>query len=419
MAMRPALSVDLPSARGGYSVDNGGARGVGQNRIGRARAPDNPARTIPRRASGLPALFLRILGGRAALPLIATNPINPRRDSAIPMTTIDEPNDSDERRFKLSSDLKQAAALMTPDEARFIVARYYDAQDDRLRSAGRIRASDANREPHAILTWFAERQVALENAMRGALHVYAKASPLGRWALSIYGIGPVITAGLLAHIDVTRSSTVGNIWRFAGLDASCVWLGREGAEKLVAEVVPARAEVTESMIRTLGARGPFLETTLRRMAAASDGKITRASLVRALARRPWNADLKRLCYLIGTGFVKLRTSEKDDYGKFYDRRKAYEVNMNESGAYKATADAVVASGRIKDAATLARYKEGKLPDGRIHLRAMRHAVKLFLSHYHAVGWELAKGVAPPKPWVLTYGEDHTDYIAPFHWPMVG
>lgn len=41
---------------------------------------------------------------------------------------------------------------------------------------------------------------------------------------SIHGIGPVISAGLLAHIDIHRAVTVGHIWRFAGLDPSVKWL---------------------------------------------------------------------------------------------------------------------------------------------------------------------------------------------------
>ena len=44
-----------------------------------------------------------------------------------------------------------------------------------------------------------------------------------RWARSIYGIWPVLAAGLLAHIDIEQAPTVGHIWSFAGLDPTKKW----------------------------------------------------------------------------------------------------------------------------------------------------------------------------------------------------
>ena len=58
-----------------------------------------------------------------------------------------------------------------------------------------------------------------------------------------------------------------------------------------------------------------------------------------------------------------------------------------------------------------------LPPAHIHMRATRWVVKLFLSHYHAVGYEIETGQKPPKPYVFEYLEGHAHYIAPPNWPM--
>ncbi len=55
-----------------------------------------------------------------------------------------------------------------------------------------------------------------------------------------------------------------------------------------------------------------------------------------------------------------------------------------------------------------------LPPARIHLRAQRYAVKLFLSHYNEVAWELQSGERPPKPYIIDSPRypEHTHYLAP-------
>ena len=63
----------------------------------------------------------------------------------------------------------------------------------------------------------------MEGQIKRALEKYVDNHPVGSWLTSIHGIGPVIAAGLLAHIDIARAPTVGHIWRFAGLDPTTKW----------------------------------------------------------------------------------------------------------------------------------------------------------------------------------------------------
>jgi hypothetical protein len=273
--------------------------------------------------------------------------------------------------FKLKKDLKQAAATLTDREARFLVDTYYCMQGNRVRSASQARSLDKGDEPHQLVTWLEERNRYLEAQVKGALTVYAESKHMGRWAMEIVGIGPIIAAGLLAHInlepwkcaysmDAKKTScnenephgpechriiveTVGHIWSYAGLDPTKKWLPKH--------------------------------------------------------KRPWNAQLKVLCWKAGESFVKVSGKDKDVYGKLYLQRKAIEIEKNEQGLYKEQA-ALMAEKVGKGTEAIKYYKEGLLPPGHIHARAKRYAVKIFLSHWHAEAYRDRFGKEPPKPFAI-------------------
>lgn len=326
---------------------------------------------------------------------------------------------------KLTKDLKEAAKMLSADEARYLVDYYYLAQEDRIRAGHQVRTLKEGEEPHEVIAWLGSNVGILEAQVRRALASYADASPLGRWSQSIVGIGPIIAAGLLAHINlepwrcglakldatVTPCTekephdnahcghaplmTVGSIWRFAGLDPTSVWNKNE--------------------------------------------------------KRPWNASLKTLCWKIGESFVKVSSNEHDFYGKLYLSRKNDEMQRNVAGEYSAQATAKLekfkigkdtdarlwygghltadAARQILNAPSEKRMGMAKklagaagsgvpmLPPAHIHSRAKRWAVKLFLSHYHYVAFSLAYGQAPPKPYILNEAGGHAHEIVAPNWPM--
>lgn len=124
---------------------------------------------------------------------------------------------------RVKRDLLVAAATMGDEEAKFSVQLYYQIQDFRKAAANQERALEATEEPATFLDWAHVSLEYIETQIRNALGRYAKGHPVGQWSLSITGIGPVISAGLLAHIDIERAPTVGHIWRFAGLDPTVTW----------------------------------------------------------------------------------------------------------------------------------------------------------------------------------------------------
>ena len=258
---------------------------------------------------------------------------------------------------RLGKDLRTATATLSDMEARFLVDAYYIIQEDRKRSGNQIRAMGD--EPHDLLKWFFAQNQMLETQLKGALDRYSDSKLIGQWMKGVYGIGPVIAAGLIAHIDIKKAPTVGHIWRFAGLDPSSKW---EKGQK-----------------------------------------------------RPWNTALKTLCWHIGQSFMKFSNRDDCFYGKLYRERKEFEVARNESGANKEKAQELLS----KFSKTTDAYKhlsEGKLPPAQIDARARRWAVKLFLSHVQAVWWEIDTGEKPAKPYILTKEGGHAHEIRPPNWP---
>lgn len=244
---------------------------------------------------------------------------------------------------RLKRDIVAAAAKLSDDEARFLVDYYYIAQEDRKRSMNQKRALDAAAEPNAVIAWLADQSSTLEKQILRALDKYTEAHVMGSWLRGIHGIGPVIAAGLLAHIDITKAPTVGHIWSFAGLDPRRKW------EK---------------------------------------GQV-----------RPWNAALKTLCWKVGQSFMKFSNHEDCFYGHLYRQRKEYEINRNEAGGNaEAAKEGAARVGKTTDA--YKSYIIGKLPPAQIDARARRWAVKIFLSHLHAEWYRRHFNQEPPKPFAI-------------------
>lgn len=263
---------------------------------------------------------------------------------------------------RLNRDLKKASDTLSLGEVRFLVDGYYLIQEYRKASANQFRALEKSKEPNEVLGWFVEQSETLENQIRRVLNSWTGKQKLGQWCKSITGIGPVITAGLMAHIDVKKAPTVGHIWRFAGLDPTVEWLPK--------------------------------------------------------TKRPWNAALKTLCWKIGESFVMVSANDSDVYGKVWIERKDLEIQNNDAGKFKEIAAGILAKKNFKKTTEAYKaYITGKLPPAHIHARAKRYAVKMFLAHYHHVAHEIEFNTPPPKPYVIEH-LGHVHYMGPPNWPMV-
>lgn len=251
--------------------------------------------------------------------------------------------------FKLVEDLtrkdiREAASTLSDSEARYLVDFYYMIQGNRVRCGNQIRSMQ--NEPNMLLGVFNNQYANIEATIKKALEDYVKTKPIGRWLLSNYGIGPVISAGLIANIKIERAPTAGHIWSFVGYNPNMVW---EKSQK-----------------------------------------------------RPYHAGLKKLCWHIGQSFMKFSRREECFYGHLYLERKAYEIQRNEAGELAGYAKHMLTTLNYKkDTVTKTVLESGKLSDGQIDARARRWAVKIFLSHMQQIWWKMQFGEDPPKPFAIS------------------
>jgi hypothetical protein len=236
------------------------------------------------------------------------------------------------------------------------VELYYESQSLRIRFENKERSEGAGE----LTDWFNYWLQVGESTIYKKLEQWVKSdsSPAeSKWAYSLDGIGPVLAAGLAAHVDPARSRHVSSLWKYAGQ--------APGADKPV--------------------RGVKL---------------------------PYNARLKTLCYKIGESFVKVSGKEGAVYGQLYRQFKAEELRRNESGSYqKAAAEQLKLKKWRDDTVTRKRLEEGKLSDGHLHARARRRTVKIFLQHYWLKGRE-SQGLPVSLPWTFgPGGHDAGGYVA--------
>jgi len=244
---------------------------------------------------------------------------------------------------KPSKEVILEAATLSAPAARFLISGYYSTQDARKRGDMQLRhlGDGIANELTKTVGYMADANAVMEAQVLRSLKSYAEGTPVGRWCLAQHGIGPVIAAGMIAHIDIEIAQTAGQVWRFAGLDPSCKWKTGE--------------------------------------------------------KRPWNADLKQLAFHIGECFKRASNHPDCFYGRIYRDSKALLGARNDAGANAERAKVFV----TKSADVKATLATGKLPDGNLDRQACNYAVKIFISHLHAVMfWDKFKK-PPPKPFAIS------------------
>ena len=259
--------------------------------------------------------------------------------------------------------LRQSAKDMPREEVRAMVDQYYVQQRQRIAGEGRLRAFVQGKdEGPTVTSWLIDRFRVGEDAAKSAITAWAKAQgdPTA-WALSQYGIGPILAAGFASQIDIEKAPTVGHIWRFAGLDPTMVWNKGE--------------------------------------------------------KRPFNGSLKVLCWKAGASFVMFHGREQCYYGQVYAERKRYEEDRNERGGNAETARVTLETKNFSESGTKECYLghgatcqhadpeyDGipHLPPGRIDQRSRRYAVKLFLAHWHEAAYIARYDEKPPLPYPIAH-----------------
>lgn len=315
---------------------------------------------------------------------------------------VDELRVVDTYEGALDKDIRSAARELSPGDIRVLVDHYYALQDLRLQVEGKTRAVVQERDEGSafVVQTMLVRQRKLEDTVKGALASWVSAEserhPDGptAWAFSQRGIGPVLATALAAYLPgIERLSD-----------------GEPGADR-------ASEETGWERTRMKTKDGEIIEGWKRpRSVPPTVGHWWRfAGLDPTLAwgkgeKRPWNADLKVLCYKIGESFVKVSGQENAFYGQLYAERKAFEVEKDLRGDNAESAAKCLANGKRYAAGQKAVYESGHLPQIQLHRRATRWVAKIFLAHYHEVAYFAEHRKPSPNPYVLDHVPGHAHKI---------
>ena len=335
---------------------------------------------------------------------------------------------------RINRDLKAAMKLLTPRQAKYFVNAYYQVQDYRIASAAQFREMEKMGEPNDAVTWLFKGLESMETQIKNLLGTWSMGYPIGVWSNSVTGIGPVIAAGLRAHLDIAQAPTAGHIWNFAGYNPKQEWLGKEKGKKLVLDSIEElkkyqpewdedKDEDLDFLIQTIATKTYQKPETLKKWSTSdARGETIQYSLdsvIKAVAKRPWNASVKLLAWKIGQSFVKVSNNPNDFYGHLYQQRKAQEIRRNENGELRGEAEKKLQKFRIgKRTDAYKWYSVGKLPPAHLDARARRWTVKLFLAHYQEIAWTLEYGTPPARPYVIEH-LGHADKIEPPNKSVVG
>ena len=269
-------------------------------------------------------------------------------------------------RGRLNRAMLDATSDLSLPQIRGLVDSYYQIQEIRKAGGNQRRAVAQGKDAHPLVDYVVEQLLALEKDIQRMMAVATDAHVPTRWARSFIGVGPVLAAGLLAHIDITIAKTPSAVWRFAGYDPTVTW------EK---------------------------------------GQ-----------RRPWNARLKVLGYKLGDSFKKFSNHRHASlYARLYRERKALELARTEAGLHREAAEKMLATRRWKKGTVaVAAYEQGRLPAGQLDARARRYAVKIFLEHFWRVLYEVEFGTPAMLPYIIEHDpETHgPGYLPTPHWPEI-
>jgi hypothetical protein len=295
--------------------------------------------------------------------------------------------------------------LKESQDLRWIAAAFESAQAQRLRTGDQIRAqtrvgtrdsglgtrSQSGTDVEALLAriraggslgpvpalgdsyrreWNEERDLLRLLTERIARH------PAWPWLERVRGIGPSLSARLLARLEIDRAPTPSSFWSYCGLATVAAQLYR--CTQCGYELSLAVGRHLRSGHRVPGSGQPCLGTLLpngegaRRVAQPRPSRGENA---------PYDREAKKLCYLIGISFIR----QGDSYKRYYDDQRS----------------------RLDVA------KPDWIPRRR-HLTALRMTEKLFLAHLWLV-WREQLGLPVTAP----YADGRDDAApAPRPWAMV-
>lgn len=345
----------------------------------------------------------------------------------------------------LNKDLKKKILEVTSvptSEVKMLVKQFYQIQDQRKALSEQIRSIEniynspkdsesmfgrtkegkvapnslSNNISLQILYYVLKNMTIIENNIKKALEIVVNSSEVGRWLVQITGIGPILAAGLIANFDVGGKQYSSQFISYAGLnDNNRPWLGKEKSTQIINDIVGNSKEITDEMVTEISIRTQWKYSYL--VSNAYDEKKhkwNKANLIKACSKIPYNADVKKLMFLVGSSFQWKCNSEKSKYGMIFSERRTLETKKNENGEYAEYAKKMLSEKNYdKSTETYKCLSQGKLSKAHIIMRCLRYTEKIFLSHLFEEMYRVEYDKIPPRYYALEHMEgEHNKDIEP-------
>jgi len=272
---------------------------------------------------------------------------------------------------------------------RSLVEVYYDFQDQRIITNNRINMNtkrnnftEEQLKQYGVLEIMKNAEQ-FEKDVKKRLEMQIKQYDIFKLYLTkIQGIGPIISAGLLAYIgDVNRFDNISKLWQMAGfgMNTYCKKCKKPTSEIVVFQKADGKKTKTKRM-KAMLICPECNKKTIPMIQKRQIGYMSN-----------WNDKFKVLCWKVGQSFIKQKAS-KSGYRKLYDEIKAKE--------------------RLKNPKRKKVKGKVMFNDGHIHNRALRKVIKIFLANLW-ITWRQMEGLDVTAPYIINKKNSPHNMIQPF------
>lgn len=247
-------------------------------------------------------------------------------------------------RRAVNKDFASAAKRMPEKEVKYLVSMYYTCQNMRIAVAGRLRM--LGEESNELLGIFLGQFEEVEKDIQAALDVYTDNNSIGNRFRQVKGIGPVLTAGWLAHVNVHIAGNCAKVLSFGGYNPNMVW-----------------------------------------------GKGQ---------KRPYNAEFKLVLSKMGRAFVFL-SNRNSFFGQKYKEYKRVIEAKNERGEFAERCAEILATKNYKKTTKAYQaYTKGQYPKAHIIASARLKATSLCVGILHREHYLQVMGANPVNPYAVAF-----------------
>lgn len=300
----------------------------------------------------------------------------------------------------VSKDVRIAAADMSIQEARMILKDYVNMQGVQQSTRAHVRLLKKQGTSNAALNFIANNTDYIRRyQFREILGIWGDQYPEARWAKSIRGIGPIIGAGLICHINFDKVNSSSSLAYRAGLTPDSRRMTMRAADALIVRSMDLYGDttLTDDHIKWICTQENLDFESFHKFCRKKGKPYNWNKLLIALRWPSYDPMLKKICIMMGNDFIK----HKSLYQDLYRARLKWEMDNDEAGLYKAAAAKQLKAYNFKPwKEPFKVYSTGHLPFPHLKERAKRYAEKIFLAHYYSVHHYIKSGKVPYDAYAL-------------------